>query len=257
MKKLLIIFFTIGVLIFTGWFVGTRYLYSVPILVYHHVDGAVATDSPTVSTAGFSKQMELIHQRGYNVITLDSLVNAAQNKTRLARNSVVITFDDGDKDNYLNAYPVLKKYNFPATIFIITQKVGQNDYISWEEMSEMMKNNISFGAHSRSHFYLPDLNEEGLQYEILGSKKDMEEKLKTEVKYFCYPIGGFSDRIMRVVQEAGYKGAFTTNRGKGRLNENLYALKRVKIGNTDTNPLRMWGKLSGFFNLFRSEKEPY
>lgn len=258
MKKLLVTLLAIGVLIYAGWFFAVRYLYSVPILMYHHIDGANKnTDSPNVSKENFAKEMELIHKKGYNVISLDSLVDATLNKERLPRNSVVITFDDGYKDNYTNAYPALKKYSFPATMFIITGKIGQKEYVSWDDILEMSKNNISFGAHSRYHRYLPDLDEEEVRKSVVESKKDLEEKLGAEVKYFCYPLGGFSDRIIKIVREAGYKGACTTNKGDGKLNNSVFALKRIKMKDYDIVTWNLWRKLSGFYYWFIREKAPY
>ncbi|MBM3247990.1 MAG: polysaccharide deacetylase family protein [Candidatus Omnitrophica bacterium] len=257
MKKPLVILSLVVVLTWGAWFVFTEHLYVVPILAYHHVDEVIHSDSPTVLTDNFARQMEFISSRGYKVLTLDEVIEAIRAGKRLPRNSLAITFDDGYANNYIYAYPVLKKYNFPATIFIITGKDASDGFISREQMLQMQENNIFFGSHSKSHQYLPELKDEQLRDEIFNSKKELEEKINSEVKYFCYCFGGFSDKIIDMVKEAGYQAAFTTNRGKGRFNKNIYALKRVKVGNADTNPLRMWGKLSGFFNFFRSEKEPY
>lgn len=257
MRKTLIAAVIIGVLVFAGWFVFTEHLYVVPILAYHHVDEVMHKDSPTVFPENFLKQMEFIHDKGYNVITLDELVDAIIEKRKLPRNSVVITIDDGYKDNYVYAYPVFKKYNLPATIFIISGKIGQQDFLSWSQIKEMKQNNISFGAHTRSHAYLPDLKGEQLKAEISGSKKDIERELKSEIKNFCYPIGGFSEEIIQIVKQSGFVSACTTNRGKGRFNKNVYALKRIKMTDSDIAFVRIWGKLSGFYNLFREEKSPY
>ena len=257
MKKIIILSVFLGVLIFGVWFVSTEYLYVVPILKYHHIDEVIHKDSPTVLVENFQNQMKYIHDKGYNVISLDELVQAINNDRKLPRNSVAITIDDGYDNNYSHAYPIFKKYNFPVTIFVISDWMGKEGYLSWEEILEMNKNNISFGAHTRTHAYLPELKDKELTYEIHGSKRYIETKLNAEVRYFCYPIGGFSDKIIQFVRAAGYKGACATNRGKGRFNKNIYALKRVKITNSDTNFFRMWGKLSGFYNLLRKEKAPY
>jgi len=257
MKKALIVAIAIGVLAFAVWFVFTENLYVVPILAYHHIDTEIHKDSPTVLVENFQMQMKYIHDRGYNVITVDELINAINKDIKLPRNSVVITIDDGYKDNYTHAYPVFKKHNLPAAIFIITRWMGKEGYLNWDNILEMSENNITFGAHTRSHAYLPEIKDKQLYDEIFGSKLDIETRLKKEAKYFCYAIGGFSDKIIQTVRAAGYKGAFTTNRGKGRFNKNIFALKRVKMTNSDTNVFRMWGKLSGFYNLFREEKSPY
>ncbi|MFH1655422.1 MAG: polysaccharide deacetylase family protein [Candidatus Omnitrophota bacterium] len=257
MKKILIISFLIGALMFAGWLVCTEHIYVVPILAYHHIDKEIHKDSPTVLAENFQMQMKYIYDRGYNVITVDELINSINKDIKLPRNSVVITIDDGYDDNYIYAYPFFKKYNFPATIFIITKWLEKEGYLSWDQILEMSQNNIAFGAHTRTHAYLPEIKDSQLYDEILGSKLDIQARLKKEAKYFCYPIGGFSDKIIQHVRAAGYGGAFTTNRGEGRFNKNIFALKRIKMTNSDTNVFRMWGKLSGFYNLFREEKSPY
>jgi peptidoglycan/xylan/chitin deacetylase (PgdA/CDA1 family) len=257
MKKKIILSFILGIVIFAVWFVFTEYFYVVPILTYHHIDEVIHKDSPTVLVEAFQKQMEYIYNKGYHVITLDELINAIKTDRRLPHNSVAITIDDGYKDNYIYAYPIFKKYNFPVTIFLITGEIGKKDYLSWEQIQQMEEDGIFFGSHTRTHAYLPELKDEQLKFEILGSKRDIEEKLSSEVKYFCYPIGGFSDKIIQLVKQAGFEAAFTTNRGKGHLNRNIFALKRIKMTNSDINIFRIWGKLSGFYNLLRSEKAPY
>src|SRR3989338_1149868 len=141
MKKNIVLSVILGFLIFIGWLIFTEYLYVVPILTYHHIDDVIHSESPTVLEENFSKQMEFIHEKGYNVITLDELVEAIIKNIRLPRNSVVITIDDGYADNYIYAYPVLKKYNFPTTIFLISGKMGQEGYLSWDEILEMSQNN--------------------------------------------------------------------------------------------------------------------
>jgi peptidoglycan/xylan/chitin deacetylase (PgdA/CDA1 family) len=257
MRKTLIAAVIIGVLVFAGWFIATEYLYVVPILVYHRVENISYTDTPTVLAENFSKQMDLIHSKNYNVITLDELVEAIKTNRKLARNSVVITFDDGYENNYKFAYPALKKYNFPATIFIISRKIGQKDYLSWDEIRQMQQNNISFGAHSRTHPYLPAISSKQQKEEIAGSKEDIEQKLNTEVKYFCYPVGGFNREVISLVKQSGFKGACTTNKGKGWLNKNIYALKRIKMKDSDIKAFNLWRKLCGFYYWFVKEKAPY
>ena len=164
MKKLLIISIFIGVLIFATWFVFTEYLYVVPILVYHHVDDEIYKDSPTVLRENFAQQMQFIHEKDYNVIALDELVDSIQGNYKLPRNSVVITFDDGYQDNYVHAFPILNKFNFPAIIFIATNKIDTKGFLTWDQIFVMQKNNISFGSHTRAHAYLPELEEKELKH---------------------------------------------------------------------------------------------
>jgi len=232
--------------------------YTVPVLMYHRF----GYDKSTlfISPGNFERQMQYLKNRKYNVISLDELVEGIKSGRAFAHNSVVITVDDGYQDNYTYAYPVLKKYGFPATIFLISNFIGRNSgFMSWDEVREMSKHDISFGGHTRNHVYLPSVKEENiLQDETKGCKEFIEHKLGSTVDYFCYPTGGFTERVKEIVKKSGYKGACTTNRGFAEFNRDVYELKRIKVTNSDINkPLSFWIKLSGYYNLFRSRKGGY
>jgi len=240
--------------------VGYSYVaqfYVVPILMYHHVDTIADDTTNNVLLSNFVRQMKFLDRLDYNVITLDELVKGIRVDKKFSRNTVVITFDDGYKDNYLYAFSRLKKYNFPAIIFIPPDLMEKENFLTWDEIREMLKNDISFGGHTRTHKYLPEIkNKKELISEIAGCKRILEAKLKQPVDYFCYPIGGFNEEIKQIVKEAGYKGACTTNRGFDKLNRDIFELKRIKITNSDANLIHFWIKLSGYYNLFRSCKNP-
>jgi peptidoglycan/xylan/chitin deacetylase (PgdA/CDA1 family) len=196
-------------------------------------------------------------RHGFQVISFDDLVEGIKKGHVFARNTVVLQFDDGYEDNYKYAFPILKKYGFPATIFLISDKVNTPDFLTWDEIKEMEKNGISFGAHTRHHVYLPMQSMAQAQDEITGSKKMIEDRLGHSIDYFSYPSGGFTVDIKHLVRDAGYKAAVTTNRGKDRFNVDLYELKRIHMNNTDDrfSGLIMWFKLSGYYNLSRHFKK--
>ena len=258
MKKRFIVLFLIVAFLGFLFFLWFPPRYVVPILMYHSVDNKAGTFF--VSPENFAKQMEYIKKNGYEVITLDELVRSIKDKKHLKGNKVVITFDDGYKDNFINAYPVLKKYQFSATIFLITDFIDKNPaFLSWSEVRIMSKDKISFGGHTKTHFYLGSmLDEKNVFDELAGSKKAIEQQINTPADYFCYPGGGFNERVKSLVVQAGYKGACATNRGFADFNSDVYELKRIKVTNSDTNkPFSFWAKLSGYYNLFRKEKNPY
>jgi peptidoglycan/xylan/chitin deacetylase (PgdA/CDA1 family) len=231
--------------------------YVVPILMYHRFNDEDC--SICVTPENFARQMKYLRDKGYDVISLDELVRGIKNKRSFSHNSVVITTDDGYIDNYIYAYPVLKKYGFPATMFIITDSIGKQGFISWGQIEEMAAGNITFGGHSKSHKYLPSIKEEDVLWdEIFGCKKVLEGRISRPVDYFCYPVGGFTEGVKLMVRRAGYKGACSTNRGFAELNQDVYELKRVKVSNSDTTkPFNFWAKLSGYYNLFRSKRRGY
>ena len=261
MKKLflsVIATVAIVVLFYNTWL---KHQYTVPILMYHHVsEGPNA--SMHVKPDNFYRQMGYLKWRHYNVISLDELVEGIKTGKDFRHNTVVITFDDGYEDNYINASPFLKSSGFPATIFLISDYVNTEGYIKWHQAREILaQSKITFGAHTKSHAYLPDIkSKDKLKEEIAGSKAVIEAGTSGKVNFFCYPTGGFTAQAQQIVKESGYKGACTTNRGANRLNtEDVYALKRIKVKDSDfvDNPVSFWLKLSGYYNLFRKDKNPY
>ncbi len=262
MKKRFLVLFLI--VLFSGifyffWFAPK---YVVPILMYHNI--GYEKGGFFVTPENFAKQMMYIKKNGYEVITLDELVRSIKDKKNLKRNKVVITFDDGYKDNFQYAYPVLKKLEFPATIFLVTDFIGKKftgegkEFMNWDEVMVMSKDKISFGGHTKAHLYLGLMNDEKVALdEITGSKKAIEERIDMPVDYFCYPSGGFNEKVKELVAQAGYKGACTTNRGFAKLNRDVYELKRIKVTNSDAaKPFSFWVKLSGYYNILRKEKNP-
>jgi peptidoglycan/xylan/chitin deacetylase (PgdA/CDA1 family) len=197
--------------------------------------------------------MDFISRHHYRVIPLKDLVEALAKNKALSRNTVVITFDDGYEDNYQNAFPILKKHRFPATLFVITDSVGKQGFCSWGQLKEMQNNGIDIGSHTKTHPYLPQVNEERLRKEIFESKKEIENKLGKKISLFCYPNGGYNSRARDLVKQAGYEGACTTNKGRYHLKPDRLALRRIKMSEDSGNPWVMWVKLSGIYNFLRTK----
>ena len=242
--------------------------YTVPILTYHYFGYESIIEGNNlpllfVTPDNFEKQMRYLKEKGYQVISLDALVEGLKNGRKFPHNTVVITIDDGHKSIFTYAYPILKKYGFPATVFLISDYIGSKPYyLNWDEVKEMSKNNISFGGHTRNHVYLASIknNKDALWYEIAGCKKVIEDHLGIPISYFCYPGGEFNEDIEMLVKKAGYKGACTTNRGFDILNRrHFYELDRISVRNVNPyfsfsnlyKPIRFRAKLLGYYNLFR------
>ncbi len=260
MRRLRNIFLVVLVLliivagVFLLWLPGR---YVVPIMMYHHVD---YTDQPRpnwVSPENFEWQMAYLKDRGYHVIRLHELVETVEAGRPLPRKAAVITFDDGYENNYTHAFKILKKYNFPAIIFMPSDKVNTEQYLTWDQLKEMASANIDVGSHTRTEAYLPDLMVERQRNEIQASKDILEQNLDIKIDYFAYPIGGFSDGIKEIVKKAGYKAACATNRGYDRFNKDVFELNRIRFSDKDIRKDYLWIKLSGYYNLFRQAKNPY
>jgi peptidoglycan/xylan/chitin deacetylase (PgdA/CDA1 family) len=225
-----------------------RTAYVVPVIMYHSVDGDEGKTKLSVSPGTFESQMDFLHRHHYNVVGLDKVVAYLEKKEKVPPRTVAITLDDGYYNNYAKAFPVLKKYNFPATIFMITDKIGQNGWCGWKELKEMSDSGIiTIGSHTKSHKWLPSLGTRDLKEELAGSKSILEKGLGKRVDYLCYPLGAHNERVERFVKEAGYAAATGTNPGKASLSDDIYSIKRIKISRSSRNHFVFWFEISGYY----------
>lgn len=204
----------------------------VMVLNYHKIDNTFI--SLAVRPEDFEYQMKYLHDNGYHAISPDELYESLAGNGELPENPVLITFDDGYLDNYTNAYPILKKYGFKATIFVITSFLGKDkQYINWDQAREMNANGIDIESHTVDHKSMTDLTDEQLRLELVESKKKAEEELGHPVDYMAYPTGTYNLHIAEMVKEAGYKAAFTIKYGNVDKASNIYALERVPVFHTE------------------------
>lgn len=207
----------------------------VPILMYHHIRPVPISNDPVslalnVTPAQLSEQLSFLKTNGYTIISLDDLENALSKKTPLPDKPIILTFDDGYKDFYENAFPILKKYNVKATEFVITKVLDISPYLTWNQIKEMDKSGlITIGAHTRHHANLPDISQKDIIDEVKGSKADLESQLKKPVNWFAYPYGSYNSFIMNTVKSAGFKGAASTVYGVNQSRENAFLEPRIMI----------------------------
>ena len=208
---------------------GTKVL----ILNYHKIDNTFI--SLAIRPDDFDTQMKYLSENGYHTISPDELYDSLAGTGELPDNPVMITFDDGYEDNYANAYPILKKYGFKATIFVVTSFLDKNKkgYMSWDQAREMDANGISIQSHTVDHKSMTDLTDDQLRMELVDSKKKAEKELGHPVNYMAYPTGTYNLHIAQMVKEAGYKAAFTIKYGNVDKASNIYALERVPIFHTE------------------------
>jgi len=230
--------------------------YTVPIIMYHHVANVEKRRSDTVSPQNFERHMQFLADHQYEVISFSKLIEGMKKGKQFSRKTIVLTFDDGYRNNYENAFPILKKYGFPAIIFMVSDWMGAEGFLTLDQLKEMQTQGIEIGAHSKTHAYLPDLSYDEQKLQIGGSKKDLEKKLKESVFYFAYPVGGFNNQIIGLVKEAGFEAACTTNRGFVRENKDIFELKRVRVSDRDNSDFLLLFKFSGYYNALREGKKP-
>jgi peptidoglycan/xylan/chitin deacetylase (PgdA/CDA1 family) len=209
----------------------------VPILMYHSI--AKNDIYFTVQPEEFEKQMAYLKENLYQVITLDALVQAILIKKDLSKKLIILTFDDGFKDNYTYALPILKKNNFPATFFLVTGYLGREfdnaqkkplKLLDWEEVEDMHRLGlIDFQPHGEYHKNFDQISKDELYLEIKKSKTIIEKKLNKKCEYFAYPRGRYNKEIINTVKKMGIKAAVTINPGLNNTKTDLFQLKRYSI----------------------------
>ena len=185
---------------------------------------------------------------GYKVLSLEEALAALYSNARLGgkRHAVVLTFDDGYQNFADYALPVLKKYGYPATVFLVTGLLGKRakwladdgryapKLLDVEAVLELRNSNVTFGSHTMTHPRLTRLDDSALDQEIKGSKAYLESLLGQEVPYFCYPSGIYDDAVVAKVREAGYRAALTCDRGAATRLDDPLLLPRKAISFGDS-----------------------
>jgi len=153
----------------------------------------------------------------------------------LPEKPLIITFDDGYADNYYNAFPLLKKYGFKATFFIITDFIDQRrpDFMTWKQIEEMAQAGMEIGAHGRDHSDLKGRPLDYLVWQILGSRQTLEAH-GIEPRFFSYPFGHYDDEVIKVLHSAHFWGAVTVHPGTLQTYEDVFRLKRIRVNGRES-----------------------
>lgn len=201
----------------------------VPVLMYHSI--RVKNDNPLmVSPEKFELQMDYLKKHGYYTLSLDELYDYFNNQRPIPEKSVVLTFDDGYKDNYTNLYPILKKYGFKGTVFVITGAIDKEaDFLTSKQIKEMDANCLDIQSHTFAHDNLSKLSYEKQVKTLKDSRIFLEKKLNKKVKYIAYPFGKFNQETQRAAKDAGYSMAFTTLGKWSDKSDGILKLNRVYI----------------------------
>ncbi len=237
MKQILILLLVVFLSLFLKNIVSAKEIkidqkkyFTVPILMYHHIAKRQIHDPYSVSPDVFDQQMNWLKMNNYQVITYADFNIAMINKKLLPPKSVVISFDDGDVDQYSAALPILKKYNYSAIFFITTNYIGHKQWMDWKMLKELVVNKMEIGGHTKSHPNLAKLSSESQKRELVNSKAVLEKNLNIKIDYFAFPGGAYSSTTVRLLKESGYMSAVTTRHGvKHEFGENLFLVSRIHI----------------------------
>ncbi|MFC1517576.1 polysaccharide deacetylase family protein [Candidatus Margulisiibacteriota bacterium] len=245
------------------------------ILAYHRVfpehRGELA-----VTPQQFKDQLSFFIKRKYSFKTLKEVYELyLQNDKAIPQKTIVITFDDGYRDNYEYAYPILKELNLPATIFLVANYIDQNkhfpwdkedpalkniilsekDYpLTWQQVKEMQTTGIEFGSHTLEHHKLTHIPIQDAWQEIYQSKQLLEERLQAKIYSFCAPHGYVNSALTKLSEKSGYTlGVLNPPGIRGQdagLPETNHSLRRIGVYQKDT-PFKLLLKESALFNLYR------
>jgi len=261
----------------------------IPILCYHNVsDIDSRNDNLQVGPAQFEAQLKFLRDHQYHPVTLDQIFRHLTRGDELPARTVALTFDDGYLNNWTYAFPLLKKYRVPATIFLVTSKVrdsspvyrpnlddvwegtitrhklensyrrqsSANKYLTWEELARMTSSGlITVASHGHAHEDLACAPRQEVRKELLESKRVIEEKLETECIFIAWPFGHHSRLCEKEARDAGYLAAFRVSTqlfggsGNGK-NARLMALKRIAA----TDELSLSETLAYFHNPSASHR---
>ncbi len=229
----------------------------VPVLAYHHVNkhrGDMVTVVPEV----FERQMQYLDRAGYRTLKAGELLSFINGDLSLDEKAVMVTFDDGWLDNYVYAFPILKKYNINATIFIATDWIerasentpdlnvsipdhresfsliergeGHKVLINWRLAREMSESGlVEFYSHTKSHRKCHNLSADKLEEELEGSKGVMEERLGRPCTALCWPFGRNNDLSVKIARDKGYGLLFTARHGIGEKGSDPYSVNRIAV----------------------------
>ena len=235
--------------LFTVLRVGARLPHDrASILMYHSV-----ADDPehfnSVSLQMFARQMEYLAAKHFDVIRLSELTDRLRERRALSR-AVVLTFDDGYQNNFTAAFPILKRYQFPATVFVVTGRIGSKDtksgfeYLRENELRDMEATGlIDIEPHTVSHPKLAQLSSGSAREEVAASKVVVEKILGKRSRTFAYPYGSYNDATVRLVREGGFEAAVTVREGTVHRESRLFELPRNSI-DTSTTFTQFRGKVS-------------
>jgi len=227
------------------------------IVYYHSVSDDPVRSS--VSPGAFAAQIAHLRD-GYQVLSLADAVQRLGRRERLPARTVVITLDDGFRDNYEQAFPILMRAGVTATVFLTASYIGtdhlptltRTDFVpqplDWGQVREMQRHGIDFGSHTLTHALLSQLPLDEARREIRESRRLIEDRLGAPISQFCYPRGDFSEAVKRLVGEEGYAAACTTRPGLNDWRTDPFALRRTYISRRDT-PGEFAKKVAGAYDL--------
>ncbi len=229
----------------------------IPVLAYHKIDlptADVKIRGAYTAPKRFEKQVAYLRRHGFEFYSASGLISHFLENGQIPANAICLTFDDGWKDNYINAFPILKRYGVPATIFLVPACIGRTtdqvtatgegarEHLAAGDLREMADHGIEFGSHSMNHKLFDRITPDEIDNEVFESKAYIENLTQRECRTFAYPAGFFNDHAKASIKDAGYLAAFSTVYGRED-SVDLFELNRTEILRRDKFPFRFARKI--------------
>jgi len=235
----------------------------VPILMYHGIGPPDRKGHPYYETATsptrLALHMKFLEENGYEVVDLEEALRVMA-LGQEGRKCVVITFDDGFRNFYTHAFPILMDRGFRATLFLASGLVRErplrhngHEYLTWNEVRELHANGTRIGSHTVSHPTLYRVNRSEIEHEVRDSKQTIEDHIGERVRSFSYPFAfpehdrEFTSRMRELLCTHGYACGVSTIIGTATLRHDRFFLPRVPVNNHD-DPQLFRAKLEGSYN---------
>ena len=202
-----------------------------PILEYHMVTEHPSPDAKpyVVPPEEFAAQLDDLAAQGYTTITPQDYARARKGKQQLPEKPIILTFDDGYEDNWRVVLPMLEERGMKAAFYMVTNKIGQPGYLTWDNLFDLERHGMEIGGHTANHLPLTTLSPEQQRDELRLSKLMLEWRGLKTIYSFSYPNGAYDDGIVAMLEEEKYLTAVTGEAGLNTLTMNPYLLRRVNV----------------------------
>jgi peptidoglycan/xylan/chitin deacetylase (PgdA/CDA1 family) len=242
----------------------------IPVLMYHSIADEPQSDGhayfrTTTSPRMFAEQMAILHEEGYSVVGLPEAIRySVDSITKAGTKKAVITFDDGFRDFYTDAFPVLRRYGFTALMFLPTSYIQETrarfkgkECMTWTEVRELQRHGVVFGSHTVSHPKLYGLDAPTIRRELVDSRRTIEQALGHPVQSFAYPYAfpsqdkRFKRQFRHALCEAGYTEGVCTTIGRLDSSSDRLFIERLPVNSAD-DPKFFRAKLTGAYDWLAS-----
>ncbi|MDO8609527.1 MAG: polysaccharide deacetylase family protein [bacterium] len=208
--------------------------YRLPIIMYHYVEYVKDMNDTIrkrldITPNLFEGHLQALHDANYKTYFAKDIYEILNGSVVQSSKSIVLTFDDGYEDFYTDVFPLLKKYQMKATLYVIYNFIDRKGFIKDAQIRELISSGlVEIGSHTFDHLYLKTVSNEVAIKQIIDSKKKFEERYGIEIKTFAYPFGAFNKDTIELVKKAGYTAALSVIPGIMQSKTNQFYLFRIR-----------------------------